>query len=141
VRTSRSQLRRKLIKRKSSCHYCNKKLTIETATLEHKIPKSLGGKDSISNLALACTECNSKLGGILGSIKMLRRVELQIKKEKFRRSLIGRLVHVFRPNYGFDMLYSLEKQSRKIHHELHVQMVRFKNYKCFYSKYINESDL
>jgi hypothetical protein len=141
VRTSHSQLRRRLLKSKDSCHYCNKKLCIKTATLEHKIPKSLGGKDNISNLALACTECNSALGGILGSIKMLRRAELQIEKEKFRRSFIGRLIHVFRPDYSFNMLNSLEKQSKKIHHELHIQMVRFKNYKCFYSKYINESNL
>lgn len=41
------------------CHWCNKKLTKNTRTLEHLVPLSMGGTDALINLRLACPECNS----------------------------------------------------------------------------------
>jgi len=45
------------------CWYCGIKLTDSTTHVDHIIPKSLGGSDSIFNLALACKHCNSAKGG------------------------------------------------------------------------------
>lgn len=42
------------------CQYCGKKLTMETATLDHVIPRSRGGLDIWTNLVLACGRCNAR---------------------------------------------------------------------------------
>jgi hypothetical protein len=44
------------------CEYCRSPERICTTrfTLEHVIPKSLGGTDDIENLALACRHCNER---------------------------------------------------------------------------------
>lgn len=44
------------------CKYCGVGLTAVTATLDHVIPKSRGGTDAPSNLALACHACNNAKG-------------------------------------------------------------------------------
>lgn len=49
-----------LFARHPYCHWCNKKLTKETRTLEHLLPISMGGTDALKNLRLACPECNSQ---------------------------------------------------------------------------------
>lgn len=44
----------------SCCHYCKRykgKLTVD-----HKIPRSKGGSNDISNLVLACYDCNREKG-------------------------------------------------------------------------------
>ena len=44
------------------CAYCGQKLTEETRTIDHIIPKKRGGTDSIDNLVSACTICNNAKG-------------------------------------------------------------------------------
>jgi 5-methylcytosine-specific restriction endonuclease McrA len=41
-----------------SCQYCGKKLTNDTAELEHVLPSSRGGATSWLNCVAACTPCN-----------------------------------------------------------------------------------
>lgn len=48
--------------KKVVCHWCKIPLTLETATMEHKIPLALGGLDNGNNRVLACKPCNSKRG-------------------------------------------------------------------------------
>ncbi len=48
--------------RGNKCHYCNCELTHETATIEHIVPKFLGGSNKLSNLALSCGPCNHSKG-------------------------------------------------------------------------------
>lgn len=48
----------------SNCCFCGIPLTLETATLEHIIPISLGGTDGYHNLTISCQECNSDRGTI-----------------------------------------------------------------------------
>lgn len=49
----------KLFKRDGNkCFYTGAKLTIETATIEHLIPLSKGGKNNIDNLVLCTKESN-----------------------------------------------------------------------------------
>lgn len=47
------------------CQYCQKKVTIGSATIDHVIPKSRGGTHTWDNLVIACTKCNSKKGSDL----------------------------------------------------------------------------
>jgi len=41
------------------CCFCKRELTLRTATLEHILPLSLGGKWNIENLTISCEPCNS----------------------------------------------------------------------------------
>lgn len=40
------------------CRYCHKRLTFESATIDHVRPKSKGGRNKPKNFALACAKCN-----------------------------------------------------------------------------------
>jgi 5-methylcytosine-specific restriction endonuclease McrA len=51
------------------CIFCNRSLTVaedgsvtSRATVEHIVPRSHGGDDSLENLALACVGCNNEKG-------------------------------------------------------------------------------
>ena len=45
---------------KKKCSYCKKKIGIKNMTLEHIIPKSHKGTNSIFNICLCCEPCNNK---------------------------------------------------------------------------------
>lgn len=42
-----------------NCQYCGIKLTHKTATIDHIIPKSKGGKNSWLNTVCSCISCNT----------------------------------------------------------------------------------
>jgi 5-methylcytosine-specific restriction endonuclease McrA len=48
----------------AECRYCKKPLNFMTATIDHKIPRASGGSQEISNLVLACGECNGRKGSL-----------------------------------------------------------------------------
>ena len=48
---------------KNRCQYCGKKFPTPELSLDHVVPRSLGGKSSWENLVCACTKCNVKKGG------------------------------------------------------------------------------
>ena len=43
----------------SCCCYCGKDLAPSEQTLEHMIPRSMGGGNNLENLRLACRQCNN----------------------------------------------------------------------------------
>ncbi|CAI8045150.1 hypothetical protein GBAR_LOCUS24990 [Geodia barretti] len=45
------------------CQYCGKRLAARQLTIDHVIPRSLGGTESWSNLVTACMPCNTRKGG------------------------------------------------------------------------------
>lgn len=47
---------------KNVCQYCGDKFNREDLTIDHVIPRSLGGKSTWKNVVLACVRCNSKKG-------------------------------------------------------------------------------
>ena len=61
-------LRNVLIRRDgNNCHYCHNPMSLtirdrppedHTMTLEHVVPESLGGPDTVLNIVLACHKCN-----------------------------------------------------------------------------------
>lgn len=64
VRSSNSRRKREAMLRKNDkCHWCSKKLTLDTSTIEHIIPLVRGGLDNANNRTLACYECNQNRGG------------------------------------------------------------------------------
>lgn len=40
------------------CQYCNKKLSYNSVTIDHIIPKSKGGKTTWKNCVVCCKQCN-----------------------------------------------------------------------------------
>lgn len=70
-------MRRAIVDRDGwTCAYCGKCLTQETATIEHVLPLSRGGRDAIKNMVLACRSCNRAAG----SLNIRKKIELAIKK-------------------------------------------------------------
>lgn len=54
-------LRDRIGNKKKRCVYCYSE---ERLTIDHKVPKSLGGSDEKNNLQYACSRCNSYKGSI-----------------------------------------------------------------------------
>lgn len=56
-------LRQRVRRRADSlCEYCHSPEKISTTrfTIDHRLPRSLGGGDELENLALACSRCNQR---------------------------------------------------------------------------------
>ena len=45
------------------CAYCAEPLCLERATLDHVVPRRLGGDTSADNVVVACYDCNVLKGG------------------------------------------------------------------------------
>jgi 5-methylcytosine-specific restriction endonuclease McrA len=48
---------------KNRCQYCGKKYPTSELSLDHVIPRSMGGKSVWTNMVCACTDCNVRKGG------------------------------------------------------------------------------
>lgn len=70
-RKSYRGIKLQLLKKSAKCKWCNAKLTMETATLEHIIPLSRGGLDNKNNMALACEPCNKARGSDMPELKQV----------------------------------------------------------------------
>jgi len=66
-RLPRSELkfnRRNIFARdKNRCQYCGKRFATSELSLDHVIPRTLGGKTTWENIVCACAACNVKKGG------------------------------------------------------------------------------
>lgn len=51
------------------CWLCGKKLIEKEATVDHVIPKSMGGENTETNYRMACAKCNRKKGSKIISRK------------------------------------------------------------------------
>ena len=54
------KLRSMIIKRDGCCQMCG---TEERLSVDHIVPRTLGGDDNPSNLQVLCSSCNSSKGG------------------------------------------------------------------------------
>ncbi len=48
---------------KNNCQYCGKRYPTSELSLDHIIPRSIGGKSVWENIVCSCTQCNVKKGG------------------------------------------------------------------------------
>lgn len=59
-----SDATRQLVRERANylCEYCHslERLSANRFTIDHLIPRSLGGSDELENLALACRRCNER---------------------------------------------------------------------------------
>lgn len=46
------------------CCYCGAKLSLRSGTVEHIVPQSKGGKNTLENTAIACKACNNIKGDL-----------------------------------------------------------------------------
>ena len=77
-RVSLTKKRRRLLEANPSCTYCGCKLTWESATVDHLVPRSKGGTDAMDNLVLACQPCNLRKADRLlaeGALQLLQLIE------------------------------------------------------------------
>lgn len=44
------------------CYYCGEMLEYEHCTIDHVIPRSLGGTRELGNIVVACVSCNQAKG-------------------------------------------------------------------------------
>lgn len=51
-----------LIRDKYTCQYCGQHFQASELTIDHIIPKSIGGKTRWDNIVACCKECNNKKG-------------------------------------------------------------------------------
>lgn len=62
------------------CLYCGSHSNL---TIDHVVPKSLGGRDAWENLVTACQTCNSKKGSM-----SLEDAKMTLKQQPFRPSFV-----------------------------------------------------
>ncbi len=48
---------------KNSCQYCGKRFPTSELSLDHVVPRSMGGAATWTNIVCACAKCNVKKGG------------------------------------------------------------------------------
>lgn len=54
--------RRRALRHNPHCYLCGRRLSQQTATLDHVLPQSKGGNAVPENLRLACAVCNVRKG-------------------------------------------------------------------------------
>lgn len=64
---------------KNRCQFCGRKYPTSELSLDHVIPRSLGGKSGWSNVVCACTGCNSKKGGRTPKQSGMRLIKKPVK--------------------------------------------------------------
>src|SRR4030042_1947860 len=48
---------------KNHCQYCGKRFPTTELSLDHVIPRTMGGKATWDNIVCACSQCNARKGG------------------------------------------------------------------------------
>lgn len=64
----------------NACLYCGAR---ENLTIDHVVPRALGGRDSWENLATACQRCNSRKGDL-----SIEQAEMSLRHTPFRPSFV-----------------------------------------------------
>ena len=67
---------------KNHCQYCGKRYPTSELSLDHIIPKSMGGKAVWGNIVCACTKCNIKKGGRTPQQARLKLIRKPVKPKR-----------------------------------------------------------
>jgi hypothetical protein len=76
---------------RNHCQYCGKRFSTSELSLDHIIPRSLGGKAAWGNIVCACTKCNVKKGG-----KTPHQAHMKLIKKVPRQCLLVRRTEIKR---------------------------------------------
>ena len=80
---------------KNKCQYCGRRFPTSELSLDHVIPRSMGGKSTWANMVCACTGCNVKKGGRTPKQAGLTLIQKPVKPK--RNPLVH--VHLGHPRY------------------------------------------
>lgn len=80
---------------KNRCQYCGKRFPTSELSLDHVIPRSMGGKSNWENMVCSCTKCNVIKGGRTPKQAGLTLVQKPVKPK--RNPLVH--VHLGHPRY------------------------------------------
>jgi 5-methylcytosine-specific restriction endonuclease McrA len=72
---------------KGCCWICGLAVTLEEMTLDHFVPKSKGGKNTVDNLRASHGECNNKRGN--GDLRPMKRHNKRKPHKKVKNPLRG----------------------------------------------------
>lgn len=64
------------------CQYCGKKFPTSELSLDHVIPRRLGGKSTWENIVCACTQCNVKKGGRTPQQAHMKLIQKPVKPKR-----------------------------------------------------------
>jgi 5-methylcytosine-specific restriction endonuclease McrA len=64
---------------KNRCQYCGKRFPTSELSLDHVIPRSMGGKAIWENIVCACPACNVKKGGRTPKIAGMTLIKIPVK--------------------------------------------------------------
>lgn len=96
-RKSYSDEERKIIYNKSGgrCELCGRRLLFEEMTLDHIVPLSMGGEDSMENLQAACYACNQFKSNILPDDFMDRIIKIFLyqTEKKCSKDMKLKIIH------------------------------------------------
>ena len=96
-RKTYSKEERKIIydKSKGRCELCGQRLLLENMTLDHIVPLSMGGEDSMDNLQVLCYDCNQLKSNILPDDFMDRiiKIFLHQAEKKCSKDMKLKIIH------------------------------------------------
>ncbi len=64
------------------CQYCGRKYATSELSLDHVVPRSLGGQATWENIVCACTRCNTKKGGRTPGQAGMKLIQKPIKPKR-----------------------------------------------------------
>jgi hypothetical protein len=73
---------------KNRCQYCGHRFPTSELSLDHIIPRSMGGKATWDNIVCACAECNVKKGGRTPKVARMKLIKKPV------RPMHNPLVHI-----------------------------------------------
>lgn len=95
------------------CAYCGRRLTYDTATYDHVVPRSRGGQNELANKVLVCETCNVEKSNRLPTLFQVAAVQ--------RVAEIVRVLIINRFGNGYFM--GMEARQKKNEHG-HVSNIR-----------------
>jgi 5-methylcytosine-specific restriction endonuclease McrA len=64
------------------CQYCGKRFPTSELSLDHIVPRRLGGKSTWDNIVCACTNCNVKKGGRTPEQAHMKLIQKPVKPKR-----------------------------------------------------------
>lgn len=95
---------------KWKCQYCSKQLSSKTATIDHVLPRSRGGRSNFENCVASCEPCNSTKAN-----KLLRNTRFKLLKRPKKPYLhplqgkIGTMKEEWEPYIGSFVVANIER--------------------------------